>query len=185
MGWDKCHLWGVSSEGIGRTRFTKLVRICIWKHQNNCKDLFTFKHIIFSYKFRSHRIICLLVTVISLKKMLPRDKTMFVVVSAGVWEKIACTIGVGTGYSWFCLSFFVLLLACVTHTSCSLRAWLRLSEKRGKIAPVLRNLAFSMKLRITDFLFLVFLHITTDGKKQIHQTVSTYLLYCVHFGLAV
>ena len=97
-------------------------------------------------------------------------------------EKIAWTIGVGTGYSWFCLSFFVLLLACVTHTSCSLRAWLRLSEKRGKIAPVLRNLAFSMKLRINDFLFLVFLHITTDGKKQIHQTVSTYLLYCTFWS---
>ena len=87
MGWDKCHLWGLSSEGSGRTRFTKLVRICIWKHQNNYKDLFTFKYIIFSYKFRSHRIICLLVAVISLEKMLPRDKTMFVVVSAGVWGK--------------------------------------------------------------------------------------------------
>ena len=87
MGWEKCHLWGLSSEGRGRTRFTKLVRIRIWKHQNSCKDLFTFKYIIFSYKFRSHRIICLLVTVISLEKMLPRDKTMFVVVSAGVWGK--------------------------------------------------------------------------------------------------
>ena len=87
MGWDKCHLWGLSSEGIGRTRFTKLVRICIWKHQNKYKDLFTFKYIIFSCKFRSHRIICLLVAVISLEKMLPRDKTMFVVVSAGVWGK--------------------------------------------------------------------------------------------------
>ena len=85
MEWDKCHLWGLSSEGSGRTRFTKLVRICIWKQQNNCKDLFTFKYI--RYKFRSHRIICLLVTVISLEKMLPRDKTMFVVVSAGVWGK--------------------------------------------------------------------------------------------------
>ena len=83
MGWDKCHLWGLSSEGSGRTRFTKPVHICIWKHQ----DLFTFKYIIFSYKFRSHRIICLLVTVISLEKMLPRDKTMFVVVSAGAWGK--------------------------------------------------------------------------------------------------
>ena len=35
----------------------------------------------------AHRIICLLVTVISLEKRLPRDKTMFVVVSAGVWGK--------------------------------------------------------------------------------------------------
>ena len=37
-----------------------------------------------SYRFRSHRSICLLVTVISLEKMLPRHKIMFVVVSAGV-----------------------------------------------------------------------------------------------------
>ena len=40
-----------------------------------------------SYRFRSHRNICLLVTVISLEKMLPQHKTMFVVVSAGVWGK--------------------------------------------------------------------------------------------------
>ena len=42
-----------------------------------------------SYRFRSHRSICLLVTVISLEKMFPRPKTMFVVVSTGVWGKIA------------------------------------------------------------------------------------------------
>ena len=41
-----------------------------------------------SCRFRSHRSICLLVTVISLEKMLPRHKTMFVVVSAGVQGKI-------------------------------------------------------------------------------------------------
>ena len=59
-----------------------------------------------------------------------------------------------------------------------------LSEKHRKIAPVLRNLA-SVKLRTNDFLFLVFLHITTDGNMQSHQAVSTYLKYCVHFGLPV
>ena len=39
----------------------------------------------------------------------------------------------GTGYSWFCLPFFVLLLLCVTHSSCSLPACLCLSEKRRKL----------------------------------------------------
>ena len=44
------------------------------------------------------------------------------------------------------------------------RACLRLTEKRWKIAPVLQIQASSMKLRVHGFLFLVFLHITTDGK---------------------
>ena len=177
-------MWDLSSEGSGRTRFTKLVHIRIWNTKITVK-IYLRSNISPSYRFRSHRSICLLVTVISLEKMFPRPKTMFVVVSAGVWGKIAWTIGVGTGYSRFCLSFFVLLLPCVNHTSCSLRACLRLSEKRRKIASVLRNLASSMKQRINNFLFLVFLHITTDGNKQTYQTVSTYLLYCVHFGPVV
>ena len=91
----------------------------------------------------------------------------------------------GTVYSWFCLSFFFtppsvrdshhVLASCLPP----------LSEKHRKIAPVLRNLASSVKLRTNDFLFLVFLHITTDGNMQSHQAVSTYLKYCVHFGLPV
>ena len=44
------------------------------------------------------------------------------------------------------------------------RACLRLTEKRWKIAPVLQIQASSMKLRAHGFLFLVFLHITTNGK---------------------
>ena len=184
MGWDKCHLWDLSSEGSGRTRFTKLVHIRIWNTKITVK-IYLRSNISPSYRFRSHRSICLLVTVISLEKMLPRHKTMFVVVSASVWGKNSLNNWCRYRVQLVLPFYFCTPPPCVTHTSCSLRAWLRLSEKRGKIAPVLRNLAFSMKLRINDFLFLVFLHITTDGKKQIHQTVSTYLLYCVHFGLAV
>ena len=48
-------------------------------------------------------------------------------------EKLAWIIGVGTGYSWFHLSFFVLLLPCVTHSSCSLPTGLCLLEKRNKL----------------------------------------------------
>ena len=86
-----------------------------------------------SCRCRSHWSICLFVNVISLEKMLPQHNTMFVVVSASVWGKIAWTIGVGTGYSWFCLSFFVPLLSCVTHSSCSLHVCLCLLEKRRKL----------------------------------------------------
>ena len=86
MGWDKCHLWDLSSEGSGRTRFTKLVHIRIWNTKITVK-IYLRSNISPSYRFRSHRNICLLVTVISLEKMLPRHKTMFVVVSAGVWGK--------------------------------------------------------------------------------------------------
>ena len=48
-------------------------------------------------------------------------------------EKLAWIIGTGTGYSWFCLSFFVLLFPCVTHSSCSLPTCLCFSEKRNKL----------------------------------------------------
>ena len=47
MEWDKYYLWDLSPEGSGRTRLTKFVRIRIWKHQSNCKDLFTLKYITF------------------------------------------------------------------------------------------------------------------------------------------
>ena len=52
-------------------------------------------------------------------------------------------------------------------TSHSLSACLRLTEKRWKIAPFLQIQASSMKLRIHGFLFLVFLHIKTDGKNKL------------------
>ena len=84
-----------------------------------------------SCRCRSHWRICLLVNVISLEKMLPRHNTMFVVVSAGVWGKNS--LNNWCGYSWFCLSFFVPLLSCVTHSSCSLPVCLCLLEKRRKL----------------------------------------------------
>ena len=62
--------------------------------------------------------------------------------------------------------FFSLLLSSVTRTSRSLCACLRLTEKRWKIAPVLQIQASSMKLMVHGFLFLVFLHIKTDGKNK-------------------
>ena len=138
-----------------------------------------------SYSFRSHRSICLLVTVISLEKMLPRHKTMFVVVFAGVWGKNSlknwCRYRVQLVLpSFFCTPPSVRDSHFVVASCLPPFVW-----KTQKNAPVPRNLASSMKLRINDFLFLVFFHITTDGNKQTHQTVSSYLLYCVHFGLAV
>ena len=42
-----------------------------------------------------------------------------------------------------------------------------LTEKRWKIAPVLQIQASTMKLRVHGFLFLVFLHIKTDGKNKL------------------
>ena len=47
------------------------------------------------------------------------------------------------------------------------RACLRLTEKRWKIAPVLQIQASSMKLMVHGFLFLVFLHMKTDGKNKL------------------
>ena len=49
----------------------------------------------------------------------------------------------------------------------SLRACLRLTEKRRKIAPVLQIQASSKKLKVHGFLFLVFLHIKTDGENKL------------------
>ena len=68
----------------------------------------------------------------------------------------------GTGdLSWFC--FFIPPLA-RDRLSRSLRTYLRLTEKRWIIAPVLQIQTSLMKLRVYGFLFLVFLHIKTDGK---------------------
>ena len=47
------------------------------------------------------------------------------------------------------------------------RAYLRLTEKGWKIAPVLQIQASSMKLMVYGFLFLGFLHIKTDGKNKL------------------
>ena len=57
----------------------------------------------------------------------------------------------------------------------SLRASLRLTEKRWKIAPVLQIQTSLMKVRVHGFLFLVFLHIKTEGKnKTFFITTSTF-----------
>ena len=65
------------------------------------------------------------------------------------------------GVQVFCVFFFSLLL------SRSPRACLRLTEKRWKITPVLQIHASSMKLRVHAFLFLVFLHIKTNGQNKL------------------
>ena len=65
------------------------------------------------------------------------------------------------GVQVFCVFFFSLLL------SRSPRACLRLTEKRWKITPVLQIQASSMKLRVHAFLFLVFLHIKTNGQNKL------------------
>ena len=69
------------------------------------------------------------------------------------------------GVQVFCRVFYICTPPLARDPrSRSLRACLRLTAKRWKIAPVLQIQAFSMKLRVHGFLFLVFLHITTDGK---------------------
>ena len=69
------------------------------------------------------------------------------------------------GVQVFCRDFYICTPPLARDSrSRSLRACLRLTAKRWKIAPVLQIQAFSMKLRVHGFLFLVFLHITTDGK---------------------
>ena len=72
------------------------------------------------------------------------------------------------GVQVFCV-FFSLLL------SRSLRACLRLTEKRWKITPVLQIQASLMKLRVHAFLFLVFLYIKTNGQNKLFFiTTSTF-----------
>ena len=71
----------------------------------------------------------------------------------------------GTGV-FFVVLFFTPPLArdSLSRSPC---ACLRLTEKRWKIAPVLQIQAASIKLRVRGFLFLVFLHIKTDGKNKL------------------
>ena len=72
----------------------------------------------------------------------------------------------GTGvFSWLFL-FFTPPLA-RDPLSPSPRAYLRLTEKGWKIAPVLQIQASSMKLIVHGFLFLGFLHIKTNGKNKL------------------
>ena len=129
MGWDKCHLWDLSSEGSGRTRFTKLVHIRIWNTKITVK-IYLRSNISPSYRFRSHRSICLLVTVISLEKMLPRHKTMFVVVSASVWGKNSLN-------NW--CRYRVQLVLPFFFLYSSLRAWLTLRARFVLDSVCLKN----------------------------------------------
>ena len=69
-------------------------------------------------------------------------------------------------FSWLFFLFFTPSLA-RDSLSRSPRVCPCLTEKRWKIAPVLQILASSMKLRVHGFLFLVFLHIKTDGKNKL------------------
>ena len=139
-------------------------------------------------------------------------------------EKLAWIIGIGTGYSWFYLSFFCtppsvrdlllrarflltsvcrknainfacstrhrcfffpLLLSSVTRTTRSLHAFLRLTEKRWKIAPVLQIQAPLMKLRVYGFLFLVsffFLSLhSLFARSCIFYHVSSCFCFCFWF----
>ena len=122
---------------LRRQQTHKVYKTCPHMHLKTPKQLsvkiYLLSNISPSYRFRSHRSICLLVTVISSEKMLPRHKTMFVVVSTGVQGKISLNNWRRYRYSWFCLSLIVLLLPCVTHSSCSLPTCLCLSEKRNKL----------------------------------------------------
>ena len=63
-------------------------------------------------------------------------------------------------------SFFALLLSSVTRTWRSPCACHRLTKNAEKL-PVLQIQASSMKLMVHGFLFLVFLHIKTDGKNKL------------------
>ena len=72
-------------------------------------------------------------------------------------------IGLQMFFSWFCFFTPPLEHDSLSH---SLRTCLRLTEKRWKVAPVLQIQASLMKLRVHGFLFLVFLHIKTDGKNK-------------------
>ena len=73
-------------------------------------------------------------------------------------------LGVHRGTGVFSVVLFFTPPLARDSLSRSPRACLRLTEKRWKIAPVLQIQASSMKLKVNGFLFLVFLHIMTNGK---------------------
>ena len=82
-----------------------------------------------------------------------------------------------------CKGVQVVFRGFIFHSSS--RTWLALAlaarlppfdqKKHSKFAPVLQIQASSMKLRVHGFLFLVFLHIKTDGKNKLFfKTTSTF-----------
>ena len=72
------------------------------------------------------------------------------------------------GVQVFCRVFYICTPP-LTRDSLSrlLRACLRLTKKRWKITPVLQIQASSMNLRVHAFLFLVFVHIKTNGQNKL------------------
>ena len=78
---------------------------------------------------------------------------------------ILVCIGVQVFFRGFC--FFFTPPSARDSLSHSPRACLRSTEKRWKITLVLQIQASSMKLWVHCFLFLVFLHIKTDGKNKL------------------
>ena len=79
---------------------------------------------------------------------------------------ILAYIGVQVFFRGFFFLFFTPSLA-RDSLSRSPRVCPCLTEKRWKIGPVLQIQASTMKLRVHGFLFLVFLHIKTDGKNKL------------------
>ena len=77
--------------------------------------------------------------------------------------------GVHRGTGFYFYGFFLLFAPLLARDSLSRfpRPCLRLTEKHWKIAPVLQIQTSSMKLRVRGCLFLVFLHIKTDGKNKL------------------
>ena len=71
----------------------------------------------------------------------------------------------GTGVFFF----FLICTPPLARDSLSrlLRACLRLTKKCWKITPVLQIQASSMKLKVHNFLFLVFVHIKTNGQNKL------------------
>ena len=106
------------------------------------------------------------------KRALRPDFFFFYFPSWSLFPKCFCgfsilvCIGVQVFFRGLFFSFFSPPLA-RDSLSHSPRACLRSAEKRWKIAFVLQIQAFSMKLRVHGFLFLVFLRIKTDGKNKI------------------
>ena len=78
-------------------------------------------------------------------------------------------LGVHRGTCVFWWLFFIFYSSSCTHgpLTRSPRAYLRLTEKRKKIGSVLQIQAFSMKLRVHRFFFLVFLYIKTECKNKL------------------
>ena len=89
-----------------------------------------------------HRSICLLVTVISLEKMLLRHKTMFAVVSAGVWGRNSLNNSCGYRVQ-LVLPFFFCTPPSMRDSLFVLASYLPLFVgKTQKTVPVLRGTGF-------------------------------------------